>query len=105
MRKTIMALALTTPFLSPAFAQNQEDLSPQVLAAACAGCHGTAGLSPSAMPALAGMPAERFTAAMQAFRSGERQGTVMNRQAKGYTDDEIEAMAGYFAAQTAGGKR
>lgn len=51
------------------------------------------------MPPLAGMPADKFVNAMQAFRSGERQGTVMNRHAKGYTDEEIQAMGRYFAAQ------
>jgi cytochrome c553 len=31
------------------------------------------------------------------FKSGKRPGTVMNRLAKGYTDDEIKALAAYFA--------
>ena len=37
--------------------------------------------------------------AMQEFRSGQRAGTVMDRIAKGFTDDEIQAIAAWFAAQ------
>jgi sulfide dehydrogenase cytochrome subunit len=36
---------------------------------------------------------------MQEFRSGQRAGTVMDRIAKGFTDDEIQALAAWFAAQ------
>ena len=35
---------------------------------------------------------------MAAFRANERQGTIMNRIARGYTDAEIAAMASHFAA-------
>ncbi|MBV8336197.1 MAG: hypothetical protein JO358_12310, partial [Alphaproteobacteria bacterium] len=36
---------------------------------------------------------EEIVAAMQAFRSGERSSTVMGRIAKGFSDDEIRAIA------------
>ena len=32
------------------------------------------------------------------YRSGALEGTVMNRIARGFTDDEIAAIAAYFAA-------
>ncbi|HET7031826.1 MAG TPA: cytochrome C, partial [Casimicrobiaceae bacterium] len=38
---------------------------------------------------------------MQEFKSGARPGTVMNQLAKGYTDEQIEALAGWFSAQKA----
>ena len=37
--------------------------------------------------------------AMQDFRSGQRAGTVMDRIAKGFTDDEIQAIAAWYATQ------
>ncbi len=37
--------------------------------------------------------------AMQDFRSGARAGTVMDRIAKGFTDEEIQAIAAWYAAQ------
>jgi cytochrome c553 len=37
--------------------------------------------------------------AMQEFRSGTRTGTVMDRIAKGFTDEEIQAIAAWYATQ------
>ena len=36
---------------------------------------------------------------MQAFRTGQRPATVMDRIAKGFTDDEIQAIAAWYAQQ------
>lgn len=76
----------------PALAQS----SPQVLAASCANCHGYEGRSPGAIPSLAGQDAETITRQMQGFKSGDIEATVMDRIAKGYTDDEIAALVEYF---------
>jgi cytochrome subunit of sulfide dehydrogenase len=72
-----------------------------MLAAACAGCHGRDGVSHGpATPSIAGLSKEYFRDTMQAFKYGMRRGTIMERIAKGYTDDEIKALAGYFSLQT-----
>lgn len=74
--------------------------SGSMLGNTCAGCHGTNGNTQGpATPSIAGMSQEYFIDTMKAYRADERRGTIMNRIAKGYTDDEIEAMAKYFAAQ------
>jgi len=36
---------------------------------------------------------------MEGFRSGQRPSTVMGRIAKGFSDEEIRAIAGWLAAQ------
>jgi len=36
---------------------------------------------------------------MEEFRSGKRAATVMDRIAKGFTDDEIQAIAAWYASQ------
>ena len=82
--------------------------SAQAMADTCAGCHGTDGQSVGpASPNLAGMSASYFIDSMTYFKnlekgawSGEdaRPATIMNRIAKGYTDEQIEEMAEYFAA-------
>ena len=36
---------------------------------------------------------------MRAFRDGQRPATVMHQIAKGYSDAQIEAIAGWYAAQ------
>lgn len=74
--------------------------SAEMLAGACAGCHGTQGSSAGpSMPSLAGQSKVFFIDAMKKFKSGERPGTVMSRLAKGYTDAQVVLMADYFAKQ------
>lgn len=69
------------------------------LAATCAGCHGTDGRSVSNLVApLAGLPKEFIVTQMKLFRDEKRTATVMHQLAKGYTDAQIDQMAGYFAA-------
>ena len=36
---------------------------------------------------------------MRTFRTGQRPATVMDRIAKGFSDDEIAAIAAWYAAQ------
>jgi len=82
--------------------------SAKMMADTCAGCHGTDGKSVGpASPNLAGISASYFIDSMVYFKNlpkGEmhaedaRPATIMNRIAKGYTDEQIEAMAEYFAS-------
>lgn len=74
------------------------------LAATCAACHGTDGATKNAtdfatLPALAGQPRENLVASLRAYKSGARAATIMTQIAKGYTDEQIELLATYFAAQ------
>ncbi len=73
--------------------------NPAYLAANCANCHGTKGQAVGAMPSLAGLKASYISEQMRAFRDGKRPATIMHQLAKGYTDAQIDAIAGYFAAQ------
>ena len=49
------------------------------------------------MPRLTGLDRAAILRAMQEFRSGQRAGTVMDRIAKGFTDEEIQAIAAWYA--------
>ena len=51
------------------------------------------------MPSLAGTQRADIVAKMQDFKSGKRQGTVMPQLAKGYSDEQIDLAATWFAAQ------
>ncbi|HEY7527164.1 MAG TPA: hypothetical protein VIA82_10080 [Candidatus Limnocylindria bacterium] len=53
----------------------------------------------SPVPRLVGLDRAAIVRAMQEFRSGQRAGTVMDRIAKGFTDDEIQAIAAWYATQ------
>lgn len=78
-----------------------QELAMRSLAATCANCHGTDGkaLPGTAMPRIAGLDAGYLGEQMRAFRDGKRPATVMHQLAKGYTDQQIDALASYFAAQ------
>ena len=67
-------------------------------AASCSGCHST-GAATSSIPRLYGRDAGDIAKAMAGFRDGSLPGTVMNRIAKGFTDEESRAIAAWLAAQ------
>jgi cytochrome c553 len=67
-------------------------------AAACSGCH-PAGRVETPVTRLTGRNPSDIVTAMQEFRSGQRPGTVMDRIAKGFSDDEIKAIAAWYAKQ------
>jgi sulfide dehydrogenase cytochrome subunit len=91
-----IALAALSCVALQAHAQDR----PRQLASACAICHGTDGRSDAkALPSLAGMPSEYLASQMRAFRDGQRPATVMHQIAKGYSDEQINALAAFFAAQ------
>ena len=71
---------------------------PPAGAAACSGCHPASTRITSPVPRLAGRDSTAIVKAMQDFRSGARAGTVMDRIAKGFTDEEIQAIATWYAA-------
>jgi cytochrome c553 len=64
----------------------------------CLGCHGPQGQGIGAGARLAGRDAAELDAILREYRTGARQGTIMNRIARGYTDAELAATAAYFAA-------
>ena len=72
---------------------------PPAGAASCSGCHPSSTRVSSPVPRLAGLDRAAIIRALQEFRSGQRAATVMDRIAKGFTDDEIQAIAAWFAAQ------
>jgi len=74
--------------------------SGEMLGNNCAGCHGTNGNSQGpATPTIAGISKDYFVDAIKAYKSGDRPSTIMGRIAKGYTDEEVDAMAKFFAEQ------
>jgi sulfide dehydrogenase cytochrome subunit len=68
-------------------------------ALSCSGCHPATANVATPVARLAGQDAAAIVAAMQAFRSGGRSATVMDRIAKGFSDDEIKSIAAWYAAQ------
>jgi cytochrome c553 len=65
-------------------------------AASCLGCHPVAAEQAPVL-SLSTLTAEQIVTAMQAFRSGARPATVMDRIAKGFSDEEVSAIAQWYA--------
>ncbi len=82
----------------PAVAQSQ-DAVVRAMAATCANCHGTDGRSVGTVPGLAGADKGYIVQQMREFKAGKRPATIMHQLAKGYTDEQIDQLAAYFAAQ------
>jgi sulfide dehydrogenase cytochrome subunit len=87
-------LALTAA--SSAWAQSPNQA--RNLAATCFTCHGNEGRSVGGIPpSLAGQDRNYLLQAMKDFKEGKRPATIMHQHAKGYTDQQLEAIATYFA--------
>lgn len=74
-------------------------VEPPAGAAACSGCHPVSADAHTPVSRLGGRNAADIVAAMQAFRSGQTPATVMDRIAKGFSDDEIKAIAAWYEGQ------
>ena len=66
----------------------------------CLGCHSVAA-DDNPVPLLGSFSATQIVTAMQAFRSGTRPATVMDRVAKGFSDEETKAIAEWYARSKA----
>ena len=67
-----------------------------ILSYTCAGCHGTDGVSPGSIPSINCKSPGGIEKSLKEYRDGKRFSTVMGRHVKGYTDDEIQLIAGFF---------
>lgn len=74
--------------------------SGQALGYTCAGCHGTNGASTgNAIPSIAGLSETYMVETMNAYKSGDKASTIMGRIAKGYSEEDIENMAGFLLSK------
>ena len=104
-RRQPLAAALTLAVLwcasGAAWGQEAQRLRTRALAATCAQCHGTDGraVEGQALVRLAGMPQDYLLDQLMAFRNGQRPATVMHQITRGYSQEQLETIAAYFAAQ------
>jgi cytochrome subunit of sulfide dehydrogenase len=70
----------------------------QMLADNCMSCH-AGGANNATIPNLSQYPASAIVSQMKAFKDGSRPATVMGRHAKGYSDEDIVALAKYIGIQ------
>lgn len=99
--KTWTLAVVVGAFAAPSAVLAQDANLARNLAATCANCHGTNGQARGDMKPLAGVSADKIIAAVADYKSGAQPATIMHQIAKGYTDEQIKLVAGYFAAQPA----
>jgi cytochrome subunit of sulfide dehydrogenase len=95
----LLVSLLLTVCAGTAAAQNPDPNLARNIAASCSNCHGTNGASLGGMPSLAGQSKADLVRKMQDYKAGRATGTIMPQLAKGYTDEQIELSAGWFAAR------
>ena len=102
MKAILIGAGCITALLSaPAVAQDPNVA--RSLAATCFTCHGSDGRSVGGVPpGLAGRDKAELLQTLKDFQSGKRPATIMHQHAKGYTDAQLEAIAGYFASVKSG---
>ena len=89
----VAAVALSTAAVFAASAEAPAGAS------SCSGCHAAKAGIDTPVPPLNGRNAADIVAQMQAFRSGQKPATVMDRLAKGYSEAEIQVIAAWYAEQ------
>ena len=97
MKRSIKVLAGITLITISTWA-SADALQVRSMAAACANCHGTNGVAQQGMDSLAGQPKDDMLNKLLDFKAGKRPATIMHQLAKGYSDAQLEQLAGYFAA-------
>lgn len=92
----MLAIAALAPL---SFSVHATEISNAELSATtCFQCHGAEGKATGgAIPPLAGYPEKVMVQQLLDMKSGKRATTVMGRHAKGYSDDEIRAIAKYLS--------
>lgn len=93
----LFVLLVASAVSVPALAADQN--TGRNLAATCALCHGTDGKGGEAFPALAGQERAALVMKLKDFKAGKGSPTIMHQIAKGFSDEQIELMATFFAAQ------
>jgi cytochrome subunit of sulfide dehydrogenase len=98
-KNTLVVAVLLAAVSGAASAQSAADLQVRSWAAACANCHGTGGVAQPGMESLAGVAKDDLLKKMLDFKTGKKPATVMHQLSKGYSDEQLAALATYFAAQ------
>lgn len=100
MKRVLIAPLAAGLLAFASFSHAQTDpLQVRSWAAGCANCHGTNGIAEKGMPPLAGKNKADMTEKLLAYKSGEAQSTIMQQLAKGYSDEQLAAIVGWFAQQ------
>lgn len=91
--RRMLPLIALAPFVLPAQAAD-----PPPGALTCGGCHPVDSRVGSPILPLAGRPAEEIVATLAAYRKHSKPSTIMDRILSGLSDEEVRAIAEWYAA-------
>lgn len=95
MKKTLLIAGVLGLSL---FSGAQAVESAKVIAATCFGCHGPNGKTTNKDGySIVGKPAAMIEKTLLQYKEDKLKGTIMNRIAKGYTEEEIKKVAEYLS--------
>jgi cytochrome subunit of sulfide dehydrogenase len=99
MKLNVLVLAGSLAAVSGwAQAQAVDPLQVRSWAAACASCHGTGGVAQAGNESLAGVNKDDMLKKLMDFKTGKKPATIMHQLSKGYSDEQLAALATYFSA-------
>lgn len=88
-----------TLFATPSWARAGDAAFGEYLSAECVTCHQISGQAAGGIPPIIGWPEATFIEALSAYKNGARDNAVMRNIAVRLSDEEMAALAAYFAAQ------
>ena len=96
MQKAVLLSAFASGLLLASSAHAEVNITG--LANSCNNCHGVNGVSAGeSMPSIGGLPEAYLKNIMMEWKTGARYSATMGRLIKGYTEEEISALAAYFS--------
>jgi len=100
MKRSMLFLSLLSAALGTASLAHAAEPDVAGLIKSCNNCHGVAGVSVGhSMPSIGGLSETYLLNIMTQWKTGERFSAVMGRLLKGYTDQEIAALAAHYSKQ------
>jgi len=104
-KKILLTVLLTLVSINVSAAGDYDE--GKIKAYTCTGCHGIVDYNNTYptyhVPRIGGQNKEYLVISLKAFQSGKRQHKSMNLQAEALSDQDIEDIAVYLAAQTPSG--
>lgn len=98
--KSIFCTLLTCLLFASASAMAADAAAGKAKSAICASCHGPTGVSSNPLwPNLAGQQEQYLAKQIKAFRDGVRKDPMMAPMVAALTDEDIDNLAAYYAAQ------
>lgn len=65
----------------------------------CASCHGADGEGVAPNPKISGMANEKFSQALQAYKTGAKKNMMMEMMVKNLSDQDIANLAAFYASK------